>query len=106
MLSAFSTRQRTPLFLFGFILFGFVLISLYSGCSHLGKKEKSSSDTVTVGQSLLPGETFFRSVRQLTSGGTSAEAYWSFDGEWLSFQHQGPGLLNENPACDQIYKIR
>jgi Tol biopolymer transport system component len=101
-----------PSFISALYLLGWVVVFLQFGCSHSEKKSTFSSNqsqpTILqeIPQTILPGETFFKSVKQLTSGGTNAEAYWSFDGEWLSFQHQGPGLLNENPACDQIYKFR
>jgi Tol biopolymer transport system component len=46
-----------------------------------------------------PGEVRFSELRQLTSGGENAEAYWSFDGRHLIFQaHSGEG-------CDQIYVL-
>ncbi|MEZ5317336.1 MAG: hypothetical protein R2752_08060 [Vicinamibacterales bacterium] len=47
-----------------------------------------------------PGETHIRNIRQLTFGGENAEAYFSFDGQWLSFQSTG-----DHP-CDQIYTMR
>ncbi|RYZ69447.1 MAG: hypothetical protein EOP09_07660, partial [Proteobacteria bacterium] len=55
-----------------------------------------------VGDSSLsfPKESRISNLRQLTYGGTNAEAYWSFDGRWLSFQHSGDG-----DSCDQIYTI-
>ncbi|MCM2277104.1 MAG: M28 family peptidase [Oligoflexia bacterium] len=59
----------------------------------------------------FPEEKYLKNIRQLTAGGTNAEAYWSFDGEWLSFQHTGPGFAPKDrkpePAqCDQIYRMR
>jgi len=39
-------------------------------------------------------------VRQLTSGGENAEAYWSTDGKRLIFQRNGPG-----DGCDQMYVL-
>lgn len=50
---------------------------------------------------LFPGEVHFKNIQQLTAGGTNAEAYWSFDGEWLSYQHKGGSL-----GCDQIFRMR
>ncbi|MBK8979235.1 MAG: PD40 domain-containing protein [Planctomycetes bacterium] len=49
----------------------------------------------------LPGEKRLRNVRQLTFGGENAEAYWSFDGTKLVYQHRNPP---EVPA-DQIYVL-
>lgn len=45
-----------------------------------------------------PGEEHLRNLRQLTTAGENAEAYFSADDRWLIFQgHEGPD------ACDQIY---
>ncbi len=46
----------------------------------------------------LPGEKHFRNVKQLTFGGENAEAYFSFDNKWLSFQTTRDGV-----ECDQIF---
>ena len=48
----------------------------------------------------FPGEKHLRNVRQLTSGGQNAEAYFSADDQQLIFQHQGGDV-----PCDQIYTI-
>src|SRR6185436_9624239 len=48
-----------------------------------------------------PGETHLRNVRQRTSGGENAEAYYSPDGRWLIFQSTRDGR-----ACDQQYVVR
>ncbi len=40
-------------------------------------------------------------LRQLTFGGENAEAYWSFDGQELSFQAR-----REGEGCDRIYRMR
>lgn len=45
-------------------------------------------------------EVRLRNVRQLTTSGENAEAYFSFDGERLSFQRTGP-----EGGCDQIYTL-
>jgi TolB protein len=44
------------------------------------------------------GEVHLRNVRQLTSGGQNAEAYFSASGRLLIFQRQGP-----EEQCDQMY---
>ena len=46
-------------------------------------------------------ERHLANVRQLTHGGENAEAYFSFDGERLSFQSTRDGY-----ACDRIYTMR
>jgi len=46
----------------------------------------------------LPGERHLRHVRQLTQGGSNAEAYWSPDGTKLIFQSTREGY-----KADQIY---
>jgi Tol biopolymer transport system component len=58
-------------------------------------KQAAAADTV-----LYPEESHFRNVRQLTFGGDNAEAYFSFDGQWLIFQktYQKEGIM-----CDQMY---
>jgi TolB protein len=48
-------------------------------------------------------EKHLRNIRQLTFGGDNAEAYWSPDGKWLTFQSNNPkwGL-----KCDQIFAMK
>src|SRR5579871_4415638 len=58
-------------------------------------EQKISSDTV-----LYPQEKHFSNIRQLTFGGDNAEAYFSFDGKYLIFQHKNE---KENVMCDQMY---
>ena len=57
--------------------------------------------TVVPAQSpvLLPQETRLSNVKQLTTDGENAEAYFSFDGKRISFQS------NEHHKCDQIYSM-
>ncbi len=47
----------------------------------------------------VPGERFFRNVRQLTFGGENAEAYWSGDGSKLILQSR------HGIPADQIYVL-
>src|ERR1035437_87866 len=63
----------------------------YSQGSGAGET-KSSSLTV------LGEEKHLRNVRQLTFGGTNAEAYFSADNKYLIFMHSGGGV-----PCDQMY---
>jgi TolB protein len=48
----------------------------------------------------LASEKHLRNVRQLTFGGTNAEAYFSADDKSLIFMHQGEGV-----PCDQIFTM-
>jgi len=45
-------------------------------------------------------ESYLANIRQLTFGGTNAEAYWSQSGSWLTYQHKG-----KEDKCDQIYAL-
>jgi len=47
-----------------------------------------------------PDETHLRNIRQLTFGGDNAEAYFSYDGQWLVFQKT---YAKEGIPCDQMY---
>lgn len=40
-------------------------------------------------------------IRQITNGGENAEAYWSADGKWITFQSSRDGR-----ACDQQFVMR
>ena len=64
------------------------------------------------GSLIFPGEKHLANVRQLTFGGTNAEAYFSADDKYLTFQHQGQFYdprTHENAGptipCDQIYTM-
>jgi Tol biopolymer transport system component len=47
-----------------------------------------------------PEENHLRNIQQLTFGGDNAEAYFSFDNQWLVFQKTNP---KEGILCDQIF---
>ncbi|MGK5082646.1 hypothetical protein WDW37_05015 [Bdellovibrionota bacterium FG-1] len=81
-----------------------VLYSVFMvACSHSPASKQESSPL------RFPNEAHFNQIRQLTHGGTNAEAYWSFDGKTLSFQHSGQFIGKfegkPGPACDQIYSM-
>ena len=42
-----------------------------------------------------PAEKHLRNIRQLTFGGQNAEAYWSKDGNWITFQSRQPQWPDE-----------
>ena len=48
-----------------------------------------------------PGENHLTNIRQITFGGENAEAYFSRDGQWLTFQS-----TREGHTCDQQYVMR
>ena len=48
-----------------------------------------------------PGESHLTNIRQITFGGENAEAYFSRDGQWLTFQS-----TREGHTCDQQYVMR
>ncbi len=47
------------------------------------------------------GELRLSNIRQITNGGENAEAYWSADGQWITFQSTRDGR-----TCDQQYTMR
>src|SRR3984957_6980467 len=63
--------------------------------SQVPAQENSSAGSLTV-----PGEKHLGNVRQLTFGGTNAEAYFSADNKSLIFMHPGAGA-----PCDQMYTM-
>lgn len=66
-----------------------------TGTKEFTQTAKSSEDTIH-----FEGEKHFKNIKQLTFGGENAEAYFSFDGNKLSFQ-----TTREGSECDQIYKM-
>ncbi|MCP3103678.1 M20/M25/M40 family metallo-hydrolase [Myxococcus sp. K15C18031901] len=48
----------------------------------------------------LPEEVHLADLRQMSSGGENAEAYWSFDGKQLSLQARHGDM-----GCDRIYRM-
>src|SRR5688500_1014754 len=48
-----------------------------------------------------PAESHLTNIRQLTTGGENAEAYFSADGRWITFQSTRDGR-----TCDQQYVMR
>jgi len=64
-----------------------------------GAADDAAAQPVSTGL-ILPGETHFRNLRQLTFGGENAEAYFSHDGRELIFQSTRDGQ-----ACDAIFRM-
>src|SRR5690242_15872700 len=66
----------------------------------LGQAQTARNGDKSSGPLSLPSERHLRNVRQLTFGGTNAEAYFSADDKYLIFMHQGEGV-----PCDQMYTM-
>lgn len=64
--------------------------------------ELPGSAASTVFHAPQPGEAHFTRLRQLTFGGNNAEAYFSSDGKWLTFQRQ----QKVDEGCDQQFVMR
>ncbi|EJW85747.1 hypothetical protein WUBG_03340 [Wuchereria bancrofti] len=59
--------------------------------------------TVIFAELRFSAEHHLSNIRQLTFGGQNAEGYFSFDGNWLTFQ--AAGVSEYGTSCDQIYKL-
>ena len=77
-----------------------------------GVKRDAAADAQDSARLTFPGERHLAHVRQLTFGGQNAEAYFSIDDKYLSFQHQGQfydpqtgAPMGPNVPCDQIYTL-
>jgi TolB protein len=71
-----------------------VLLSL-TVCLGLTAFAAPTGDTL-----LYPEEKHFKNIQQLTFGGDNAEAYFSFDGQWLIFQRTS---AKNGIPCDQMF---
>jgi TolB protein len=85
------SRFALPL-VFVLLLAGFALLTGHTQTVRDGDKSPAPL--------ALPSEKHLRNVRQLTFGGTNAEAYFSADDKYLIFMHQGEGV-----PCDQMYTM-
>jgi len=65
-----------------------------------GWQAAAVAETAVAGEPAFPEETHLRNVRQLTSGGQNAEAYFSSDGRELIFQSTRGDL-----ECDAIFRM-
>lgn len=62
---------------------------------------KTAQPTSTPTTTARPDETHFTDLKQLTSGGENAEAYWSWAGDQLILQARGG-----QQACDRIFRMQ
>jgi len=85
------------------------LVLAMSACGS-GSEDKQATEGVEADQrpevaaverDPLPGEVHFKSLRQITFEGDSAEAYWSWDGELLIFQ-----ATRDAFECDQVFTVK
>lgn len=76
-------------------------LALALGCAATHGPAPATPAGAGSGDLALPGERHLRNVRQLTSGGENAEAYFSFDGAQLVFQASPEGV-----PCDQEWVMR
>ncbi len=74
--------------------------AIVSGCAAGGSPAAAPAPTRPV-LAPEPGEAHLANIRQLTDGGENAEAYFSPDGQWLTFQSTRDGR-----TCDQQYVMR
>jgi len=89
---------------------GAILLSLALGSGARARQAKPSAAHEQPLQ--YPGEKHLANIRQLTFGGESAEAYFSADDKYLTFQHQGQFFdpathkpVGPNVPCDQIFTM-
>lgn len=61
----------------------------------------AASAQMTISRPAEPGELRLANIRQLTNGGENAEAYFSPDGKWITFQSTRSGR-----TCDQQFVMR
>jgi TolB protein len=73
----------------------FVLAVVFIGAGSAARAQ------VNIAREPLPGESHLTNLRQLTNTGTQAEAYFSRDGQWITFQSTRGGR-----TCDQQYVMR
>ena len=67
----------------------------------LGLGAQASAQNPAAALAPAAGETRLSNIRQLTNGGENAEAYWSADGKWITFQSTRDGR-----TCDQQYVMK
>lgn len=79
-----------------------LLLLLFVGCG-TASKEAANTEARSASDSLLlhPEEMkYLKNIKQITFGGNNAEAYWSFDDQYLVFQSDYAEWGN---SCDQIF---
>ncbi|MDX2263214.1 MAG: hypothetical protein SFU84_16095 [Gemmatimonadales bacterium] len=82
-----------------FVLTGIVLLG---GCAAQGAANGPASAASTTFHGPQAGERHLGRLRQLTFGGNNAEAYFSADGKWITFQRQQA----VDAGCDQQFIMK
>jgi len=84
-----------------------VVAAFASGCHSASNSSPTPASSAASGGvsaasvSAEPGESHLSNIRRLTNGGENAEAYFSRDGRWLTFQS-----TREGRTCDQQFVMR
>src|SRR5215203_4647974 len=84
-----------------------VVAAFASGCHSASNSSTTPASSAASGGvsvasvSAEPGEAHLTNIRRLTNGGENAEAYFSRDGRWLTFQS-----TREGRTCDQQFVMR
>jgi Tol biopolymer transport system component len=78
-------------------------VALAAGCSSSPRQAAGPAPlgTTRIAIAADSGERHLTNIRQLTNGGENAEAYWSADGQFITFQSTRDGR-----TCDQQYVMR
>lgn len=107
-----ETMRNNNLFLIGSLLLTATWFSLVFAAGGRQPTQSKQSPATTAHALQFPGEKHLANIRQLTFGGQSAEAYFSADDKYLSFQHQGQffdprthAAVGPSIPCDQIFTI-
>ncbi len=80
-----------------------ILVTL-AACSRAQSATQSVTAAAPESRLAVPadsGEGHLTNIRRVTNGGENAEAYWSADGKWITFQSTRDGR-----TCDQQYTMR
>jgi Tol biopolymer transport system component len=78
-----------------------ILVFAFMACENPQSENTSETQSAEPVDSLrYPEENHLKNIRQLTFGGNNAEAYFSFDNQFLIFQSDNPTW---DVQCDQIF---
>ncbi|MDX2182736.1 MAG: hypothetical protein SFW08_02015 [Gemmatimonadaceae bacterium] len=75
--------------------------ALVSSCARTPAPLVPSPAATVIARAPEVNEKHLSNLRQLTNGGENAEAYWSADGQWITWQSTRDGR-----TCDQQYVMR